>query len=128
MRTHSRGGSAKRTRQLRRQAGLWLRDLREKRGLSQRELARIVGVKFYTFISQIEHGRGGIPPDRYLVWAAALQVEPREFVQGLMSYYHPMMYDVIFGEVPITTEKNSPVKSSTVVRMRKRRVSARTVD
>ena len=128
MHTNSPRGSAKRTRQLRRQAGLWLRELREKRGLSQRELARRVGVKFYTFISQIEHGRGGIPPDRYLVWAAALQVEPREFVRGLMSYYYPMMYDVIFGEMSITTAKNSRMKSSTVVRMRKRRVSARTVD
>ena len=128
MHTRSRRGSAKRTRQLRRQAGLWLRELREKRGLSQRELARRVGVKFYTFISQIECGRGGIPPDRYLVWAAALQVEPREFVRGLMSYYHPMMYDVIFGEVSITTAKDSPMKSSTVVRMRKRPMSARTVD
>jgi len=82
---------------LRQEAGRWLRELREKRGLSQRELARKVGTENYTFISQLEHGRGRIPPDRYLIWARALAVEPREFVHGLMSYYDPVTYDIIFG-------------------------------
>jgi transcriptional regulator with XRE-family HTH domain len=117
-------GSAKPSQNQRIRAGLWLRELREKRGLSQRELAQRVGVEFYTFVSQIEHGRGGIPPDRYLVWAAALQVEPREFVRGLMSYYDPMMYNVIFGDVSPPAATPSSVPSSTIVAMRKQPVSA----
>jgi len=87
--------SAKRIQQLRNEAGRWLRDLREQRGLSQRGLARKVGAKF-TFISQIENGRCRIPPHRYMVWAQALEVDPREFVQGLLSFYEPVTYRVIF--------------------------------
>ena|SRR5919108_302763 len=98
MYTHPQRRTAKLTQRLRHKAGRWLRELREKRGLSQRELARKVGAEYYTFISQLEHGRGRIPPDRYLVWAEALGVEPREFVRGLMSYYDPVTYNIIFGQ------------------------------
>jgi len=66
---------------LRKEAGRWLRELREKRGLSQRELADKVGAEVYTIIAQLEHGRGRIPPDRYLVWAAALEIEPGELAR-----------------------------------------------
>src|SRR5262245_7876487 len=86
-------------RKLRSQAGSWLRELREKRGLSQRDLAERVGAEYYTFVSQLENGRGRIPPDRYLVWAEALGVQPREFVRKLMSYYDPVTYDLIFRNV-----------------------------
>jgi len=74
------------TRQLRSQAGSWLRELREQRGLAQRDLAERVGIEFYTFISQLENSRGRIPPDRCLVWAEALGVEPRKFLRTLLSY------------------------------------------
>jgi transcriptional regulator with XRE-family HTH domain len=66
---------------LRKEAGRWLRELREKRGLSQRELAEKVGAEVYTLISQLEHGRGRIPPDRYLVWAEVLGIEPSELAR-----------------------------------------------
>jgi len=66
---------------LRKEAGRWLQKLREKRGLSQRELAEKVGAEVYTLISQLEHGRGRIPPDRYLVWAEALEIEPGELAR-----------------------------------------------
>jgi transcriptional regulator with XRE-family HTH domain len=92
--------TAKRMRDLRSEAGRWLRELREKRGLSQRQLAERVGAEHYTFISQLEHGRGRIPPDRYLVWAHALGIDPRELVQGLMQYYDPVTYSIIFERRP----------------------------
>ena len=82
--------------QLRQDAGRWLKQRREARGLSQRELARLVGLNFYTFISQLESGRGRIPPDRYKVWADALQIEPQEFVRELLRYYDPITYHYLF--------------------------------
>ena len=96
MYTHTQRLSSKQTQKLRREAGRWLRELREERGLSQRELAQKVGAKYYTFISQLENGRCRIPPDRYLVWARALRVDPHGFVRALMSYYDPITYDIIF--------------------------------
>lgn len=129
MYTHPQRRSAKLTQKLRQEAGRWLRELREKRGLSQRDLAQKVGAEYYTFISQLEHGRGRIPPDRYLVWARALGVEPREFVRGLMSYYDPVTYDIVFGRESrpeaVATSAIRPVRVSTERRAgtRNRRLS-----
>src|SRR3954451_14266805 len=84
-------------RNLRIEAGYWLRHLRERRGLSQRELANKVGLENYAIISQFEHGRGRISPDDYRVWANALHVDCRDFVMRLMSYYDPVTYGILFG-------------------------------
>jgi transcriptional regulator with XRE-family HTH domain len=84
--------------QLRREAGCWLKELREACGLSQRALAERVGAEYYTFISQLEAGRGRIPPDRYLLWAEALGVEPRFFVRTLLRYYDPVTHAVLFED------------------------------
>lgn len=101
--------SSKVTKELRNQAGQWLRELREKKGLSQRDLATKIGAEYYTFISQLETGRGRIPPDRYLVWAKALDVDLQEFVRKLMSYYDPVTYGILFGE---PSDKPKRVKRS----------------
>jgi DNA-binding XRE family transcriptional regulator len=95
--THPQYRSDPEVQELRRAAGLWLRELREKRGLSQRQLASLVGAEYYTFISQLETGRGRIPPDRYRQWAAALDIEPSELVRTLMKYYDPVTYGILFA-------------------------------
>ncbi len=84
--------------QLRREGGKWLREQRERAGLSQRQLAELVGAEYYTFISQLETGRGRIPPDRYLTWAEALKIEPREFVREVMRFYDPVTHDILFSD------------------------------
>lgn len=83
---------------LRREMGTWLKSLREAQGLSQRELANILSLDYYTFISQLENGRGKIPSSRYVEWAQALGQEPRAFVITLLSYYDPDTYDILFGK------------------------------
>lgn len=87
---------------LRQDAGKWLKEQRESAKLSQRQLADKVGVEYYTFISQLESGRGRIPPDRYEAWAHALGWEPRLFVRTLLSYYDPETYRILFGEPAAT--------------------------
>lgn len=82
---------------LRQEAGRWLRSLREKAGYSQRELARVVGLEYYTFISQIESGRGRVPPAQTKAWAEALDVPVRDFAIELMRFYDPLNYDLIFA-------------------------------
>jgi transcriptional regulator with XRE-family HTH domain len=96
---HNAGDSVK---ILRREAGGWLRGMRESRGLSQRDLATLVGVDYYTFISQIEAGRGRIPPDRYEAWADALGMETSLFVRKMMRFYDPVTYGLLFPrELPV---------------------------
>ena len=83
---------------LRREGGRWLKDLREHAGMSQRQLALKVGAEHYTFISQLETGRGRIPPDRYEEWAQALEVDPRTFVRELLRFYDPTTYRILFED------------------------------
>ena len=82
---------------LRKEAGLWLRARRCELGLSQRELALRVNMEYYTFISQIEAGRGRIPADRMRDWANALEMDPKEFAITLMRYYDPHTFEMVFG-------------------------------
>src|SRR5579863_8557288 len=103
--------------ELRRQAGAWLKQLREARGLSQRDLADKVGADYYTFISQLEAGRGRIPPDRYISWAQALGVEPRFLVRTLLRFYDPVTYSILYGE-EVAAQK--PSVSASVVELKQR--------
>ena len=89
---------SKDTQALRRAAGQWLRSMREKCGYSQTELAEAVGIEYYSFISQIENGRGKIPPARYNQWATALKMPARDFTYSIMQYYDPITFDLLFGE------------------------------
>lgn len=85
-------------RELRLAMGRWLRDLREGRGLTQRDLANILSLDYYTFVSQLENGRGRIPPHRYIEWATALGVAPQVFVKTLLSYTEPLTYRILFED------------------------------
>lgn len=98
MYTHAQLRSDPAVQELRRTGGLWLKELRERQGLSQRQLAKMVGADYYTFISQLETGRGRIPPDRYRQWAAALDIPAAEFVRTLMRYYDPVTHEILFGD------------------------------
>lgn len=93
------------TQEHRRAGGLWLRDQRLRSKLSQRELAEKVGAEYYTFISQLENGRGRIPPDRYKDWAKALNVSSDVFVFNLMRFYDPTTFCILFGEEGERTDK-----------------------
>ncbi|SPJ25494.1 helix-turn-helix domain-containing protein [Palleronia abyssalis] len=86
------------TREHRLTLGLWLKQVREDAGLSQRELADRLSLDYYTFISQLENGRGRIPVHRYAEWAEALGQEPRAFVKTLLSHYEPGTYEILFGD------------------------------
>ena len=76
--------------------GLWLKELREQAHLSQRELAEKLSLDYYTFISQLENGRGRIPVHRYAEWAEAQEQDKRMFVKALLSYYEPTTYKILF--------------------------------
>lgn len=90
--------SASEVQDLRREGGRWLRELREAAGLSQRQLAAKVGADYYTFISQLETGRGRIPPDRYVEWAQALGVPEKAFVREILRYYDPVTHAILFDD------------------------------
>ena len=93
---HKNRRDASETLALRKMAGNWIRAQREKCGLSQRELAERVGLDYYTFVSQLETGRGRIPPDKYTLWAKAFDMDAKSLVMGLMPYYEPEIHKILF--------------------------------
>ncbi|KQQ27122.1 Cro/Cl family transcriptional regulator [Methylobacterium sp. Leaf123] len=98
MYVHQQRLGSEEVQELRREGGRFLKELREKQGLSQRQLASLVGAEYYTFISQLETGRGRVPPDRYRLWADALGVDAKDFVKSLMRFYDPLTFDILFSD------------------------------
>ncbi len=105
-RVRNRGNPA--TLEIRKQAGLWLKQKREDAGLTQRELAELLELDYYTFISQLETGRGRVSPARYADWARALRIDPREFVYHLMRFYDPETFKILFENEELGRLKLAP--------------------
>jgi transcriptional regulator with XRE-family HTH domain len=82
--------------ELRKQAGGWLQERRKAAGLSQIELAARLGLKYYTFVSQVENGFGRVPTDSLEGWARALNIPPAEFARHLLAYYEPELHRLLF--------------------------------
>jgi DNA-binding XRE family transcriptional regulator len=81
---------------LRREAGTWLKELRDRAGLSQLDLAHMLGLKYYTFISQVENGFGRVPIESMEAWAQALGVDASDFARKLVAWYDPELYRLLF--------------------------------
>lgn len=88
----------KETISLKKEAGFWLKEQRLRAGLSQIDLAGRLGLKYYTFISQIENGYGRVPYQSMADWARALGIEPAQFARTLLGYYEPALYRLLFEE------------------------------
>ena len=84
------------SKQLRKQAGSWLKELRGRAGLSQIQLAAVLGFKYYTFISQVENGFGRVPVESMEAWAKALGADPTDFAKHLLSFYEPELFRLLF--------------------------------
>lgn len=81
---------------MRKQAGRWLAARREDAGLTQAEVAEKVGLRYYTFISQVEGGHGRAPAEHFEAWAKALGVDSFEFTKTLISFYEPEVFRLLF--------------------------------
>jgi transcriptional regulator with XRE-family HTH domain len=81
---------------MRRRAGTWLKELRARAGLSQLQLAERLGLKYYTFVSQVENGFGRVPTESMEAWARALGVAPPAFARQLLSFYDPELHRLLF--------------------------------
>lgn len=93
---------------LREECGVWLRQKREAAGISQRELARQLGFDYYSFISQIESGKGRVPTDQIAAWAKLVNVEPRDFARTMLKYYDPINHQLLFGEAEVLQLEPAP--------------------
>lgn len=91
---------------LRREAGRWLKARREAAGLTQAGLADKVGLRYYTFVSQVESGVGRVPIETQAAWAEAVGVPADEFARTLLRYYEPELHRLLFEAASDTRAAN----------------------
>jgi transcriptional regulator with XRE-family HTH domain len=94
------GRAVPEARKLRKQAGDWLKQRRAEAGLSQVDLAAKLGLKYYTFISQVENGFSRVPTETMEAWAIQLGLDPSAFARHLLIYYEPELHRLLFGAKP----------------------------
>tara|TARA_B100000780_G_C20817483_1_gene324798 strand:- start:41 stop:307 length:267 start_codon:yes stop_codon:yes gene_type:complete len=80
---------------LRIQAGDYVKQLRIMQSMTQRELAEILELRHYTFISQLETGQGRLPPALTIKTAIALKQDVREFALKMLSFYDPHTHQAL---------------------------------
>ena len=80
--------------------GKWIRKLREAGNMTQADLAKAVGMTYYTSVSAIEVGRNVVPPERVLAFADALGVPYPEFGKELLRLTNPWVHAAIFAREP----------------------------
>ena len=83
--------------QLRKMAGDWLKQRRADAEMSQADLAARLGLKYYTFISQVENGLSRVPIEIMGAWASELGLEQAAFARHLLMYYEPELHRLLFG-------------------------------
>jgi transcriptional regulator with XRE-family HTH domain len=84
----------------RKQAGAWLKELREDAGLTQVALARRLGFKYYAFVSQVETGFSRVPTEKLEAWADTLDVDPADFTRQLILFYEPELHRLLYKTKP----------------------------
>ncbi len=96
-----------RTKELRRELGAWLKQGREAKGLTQAELAEKLGLRYYSFISQVENGIGRIPQDLYRPWADALGIDAPVFAMTVLEHIEPGLHAMLAAESRRRTQEAS---------------------
>lgn len=79
----------------RRTVGKFLADLRQKRGLTQLDIAKALGMRDAA-VSAIELGRNSLPPERMTDWADILGVDRVKFAKAITRHYNPWLFSMLF--------------------------------
>ena len=76
----------------RQEMGVLVKSLRVAAGLTQHDLAQLVGQKYISFISQIEQGRVRIPSADVLLYADIFGVDVHAFAKECVRHYELEAY------------------------------------
>lgn len=82
--------------------GGYLKQARQDKGLTQKQLGDILGIEYYNVISQIELDRMSLPPAHWLNIAKALELNEAEFLVRCLNEVMPEVRKAVFGDVSDT--------------------------
>lgn len=88
--------------------GLTLRRLRLARDMTQKELSDAAGFRYYTWISQIEIGKGKLASENIRPYAQALGVDPAWLARQIIRAYDPELYRLLCVDKPVTPAGEDP--------------------
>lgn len=89
--------------------GQLLRNRREAMGFTQKDLARLLEIEYYTMISNMELGHMAVPPRLWVPLALALNMDRNEWSLRCLREIQPDVYEAIFDHKSIK-EVSSIVK------------------
>jgi transcriptional regulator with XRE-family HTH domain len=92
--------SVRTTEEERKGAGEFLRDRRRDAGMTQADIARALGLSNTQTVYQIEAGKARVPPARYVEYATALKMDPKDFISELLRYYDREAWRILFDHTP----------------------------
>ena len=89
---------------LKRAEGEWLRELREERGMTQKEVAARLGTSPAN-LSRMENGADHIPRERVAQFAEIFGIDVDTFSRTVLLFKDPWMFEGLFGPLPDATLK-----------------------
>lgn len=81
--------------------GALMKDRRVSLGYTQKAFADVLGIEYYTLISQMERGHMTVPPTLWGPIAEALKIDRQEWVLQCLREIQPEVYDALFGDKAI---------------------------
>lgn len=103
----------------RRHVGQFISEKRLARGMTQLQLAKLLGMRD-TAVSAIELGRNSLPPERAGELADALNISRKSFAKFLLRYTNPWLFSLMFptelpeAEIGLLPERVSDDRDQTV--------------
>jgi DNA-binding XRE family transcriptional regulator len=80
--------------------GTRVRDARTQKGITQRELAELIGVQYSSMISQIELGYISLPASLWIPVSETLSLNRCDWILDCLSEIQPQIFRCIFGGHP----------------------------
>lgn len=77
--------------------GSYLAQTRQKAGVSQQDVATVLGLKNASFIGHCERGRAPFPSCYWLKYCELVGVDPRDFARKMVWFTDPMVWAMLNG-------------------------------
>jgi transcriptional regulator with XRE-family HTH domain len=80
--------------------GQFIRENRERLGMTQAQLGKKLGYRYGNFITMLEGGNAGFPVDKWKKYAEALEVPEHEFLKVVLGAAYPDMMPYLTIHAP----------------------------
>jgi DNA-binding XRE family transcriptional regulator len=81
--------------------GKVIKEHRAKVGMTQKDLAAVLDIEYYTMVSQMELGYMSIPPSLWGKLARALDMDKHVWALRCLHTYQPDVFKALFGHASI---------------------------